>query len=128
MGRDCGDMINYLAILPVTLLMACSQVLIKLRAQDGGERGASFWRRMLDFASDPVVLLAYGCALVASFAWLYVLSRLPLTIAFPVYVGLNFVLVAWGGWMFLSETLSVQKIIAFALILGGIVLALKADA
>lgn len=120
---------NYLLILPVALLMACSQVMIKLRSGTVERLPAdSLWHKLLNFASDPVILAAYGAALLASFAWLYVVSKLPLTIAFPVYIGSTFLMVVLAGYLFLAETMSVEKGLAMLLILGGIALAMKSHA
>lgn len=92
---------------------------------DVPERSLKFFSNYL---GDPLILSAYGVALLASFAWLYVVTKLPLTSAFPVYVGLNFALVLLGGWYLLNEDITVQKLVAVSLILGGIVLGIKADA
>jgi multidrug transporter EmrE-like cation transporter len=120
---------NYLLILPLALLVAFSQILIKLRADAGGDVSTTgLWPRVLHFASDPVVLLAYGCALFASFAWLYVVARLPLTIAFPVYIGVTFLFVVAGSWLFLGETMSSPRLLGVGLILAGIALAMQSDA
>lgn len=120
---------NYLLILPIALLVACSQILIKLRSDTVTRMPADgFLQRLLNFASDPVVLTAYAAALLASFAWLYVVAKLPLTIAFPVYIGVTFLMVVAGGWLFLAETLSIQKLIAMLLILVGIALGLSSNA
>ena len=80
------------------------------------------------FLGDPVILSAYGAALFASFAWLYVVTKLPLTVAFPVYIGTTFVMVLLGGWWLLGENLSATKILAVGLILAGIVAGLLSDA
>lgn len=120
---------SYLLILPIALLVATSQVLIKVRSADMIHApGAALGAKLLQFASDPVILAAYGAALIASFAWLYVVAGLPLTIAFPVYIGVTFLMVVLGGWFFLAEAISLQKLASMALILAGIVVGLNADA
>lgn len=120
---------SYLLILPIALLVATSQVLIKVRSSGMSHApAADLTTRLLQFASDPVILSAYAAALIASFAWLFVVARLPLTIAFPVYIGVTFVMVVVGGWFFLAETISLQKLASMGLILGGIIVGLNADA
>ncbi len=120
---------NYLLILPIALLVTYSQLIVKWRS-DGMEslENTTIPQRLTIFFTDPVILSAYAAALLASFAWLYVVSQLPLTFAFPVYIGVTFVMVLFGGWFFLSETISVTKIAAVLLILCGIALGLSADA
>ena len=86
---------------------------------------APFVDRVLQYLSDPLLLSAYGTALLASFLWLMVIAKLPLVVAFPVYIGVTFVLVMVGGWMFLSESMSGMRLLAAGLILLGITLGVR---
>jgi len=119
----------YLLILPIAMLVAYSQIIVKWRSNAIEQPMAqSFSAQLFNFLSDPVILSAYGAALIASFAWLYVVTKLPLTVAFPVYIGVTFAMVLLGGWFFLSEALTATKLIAVLLIVCGIVLGVTADA
>lgn len=114
---------EYFFIFPISVLVTFSQLIVKSRASAlPDSETQSFWSHLVKFLSDPVVLSAYAAALVASFAWLYVVTKLPLSIAFPVYIGLTFSMVLLGGYFFLGENLTPAKITAVALILAGIVL------
>lgn len=120
---------TYFLILPVALLVAYSQLIVKWRSNSVGNYVSStFLKSLLKFLTDPIILSAYVAALLSSFAWLYVVTRLPLTVAFPVYIGITFAMVLFGGWFFLSETLTTTKIVAVLLILCGIILGIKGDA
>lgn len=120
---------NYLLILPIALLVTYSQLIVKWRSNSlGHAQVASFWIHLLRFLTDPVILSAYAAALLASFAWLYVVTRLPLTVAFPAYIGVTFAMVLFGGWFFLAETMNTTKVVSVLMILGGIALGLHADA
>jgi multidrug transporter EmrE-like cation transporter len=119
----------YILILPISLIVTYSQLIVKWRANAIADFAAvSFPRQLLKFLTDPVMLSAYGAALFASFAWLYVVTKLPLTVAFPAYIGLTFALVLIGGGVFLGENLTPLKIIAVLLIMAGIILGVYADA
>jgi multidrug transporter EmrE-like cation transporter len=119
----------YLAILPVTLLVSYSQLIVKWRTQAGaGESADSLLGRLLAFLKDPILMSAYAAALLASFVWLFVVARLPLAVAFPIYIGSTFLLVLLGSFLLLGETVSLIKIIAALLILAGILLGVSADA
>jgi multidrug transporter EmrE-like cation transporter len=119
---------NYLMILPIALLVTYSQLIVKWRSSNADQSpSADFSQHLIKFMSDPVVLSAYVAALFASFAWLYVLTKLPLTVAFPVYIGVTFAMVIFGGWFFLAETLTTTRLVAVLLIFGGIVLGVTAD-
>lgn len=120
---------NYLLILPIAVLVTYSQIIVKWRAGAKDQLAtSSFSQHLVTFMTDPVILSAYAAALVASFAWLFVVTKLPLTVAFPVYIGVTFAMVLLGGWFFLSETLTATKLVAVLLIFGGIVLGVTADA
>ena len=120
---------TYLLILPIALLITYSQLIVKWRSKTTGDIiEAGFFQHLIRFLTDPIVLSAYAAALVASFAWLYVVTRLPVTVAFPVYIGVTFAMVLFGGWYFLAESFSTTKLIAIALIMIGIVLGVTSDA
>jgi len=120
---------TYLLILPIALLVTYSQLIVKWRSNSVEHtQAASFGAQLLGFLTDPVVLSAYSAALIASFSWLYIVTRLPLTVAFPAYIGVTFVMVLFGGWFFLAETMNATKVVAVMMIVGGIALALHADA
>ena len=120
---------NYLLILPIALLVTYSQLIVKWRSGAAESiSNLSILQQLIKLMSDPLVLSAYAAALIASFGWLYVVTKLPLTVAFPVYIGVTFAMVLIGGCYFLSESISAVKLIAILLIFGGIVLGMTTDA
>lgn len=120
---------NYLLLLPIVLLVAFGQLIVKWRTNTSqAEVGITFFQHIVRFFTDPVILFAYAATLASSFAWLYALTRLPLTVAFPLYIGGTYALVLFGGWYFLAETMSITKAIAITLIFSGIALAIFSDA
>lgn len=120
---------TYLLIIPVSLLVTLSQLMVKWRfTVIEGSAGTDFFLQIVRFLTDPVILSAYAIALVSTFGWLYVVAKLPLTIAFPIYIGLVFSMVMVGGWIFLSETMTAAKIVSVLLIAAGIVIGVNADA
>ncbi|WP_423198167.1 MULTISPECIES: DMT family transporter [unclassified Cupriavidus] len=114
-------MTSYLLILPVAVLVAYSQLMVKWRAASIS-MPASLSGKIAIMLSDPLILSAYLAALGASVAWLFVVTKLPLTIAFPVYIGVTFVMVIAGGHLLLGESLALPKVLAAGLILAGIVI------
>ena len=117
-----------LFVFPIALLVAYSQIAIKWRMHDmetiGIER-LNFLARIIKYLADPVIVSAYLAALLASFVWLYVVTKLPLVIAFPVYIGVTFILVILGSWIFLSEDISLIRVVSVFLILAGIALGVR---
>ena len=120
---------KYLLILPVALLVTYSQVIMKWRT--GVAETVATWtlsERFFKFVTDPVIISAYAAALLASFAWLFVVTKLPLSTAFPLYIGITFVMVMFCGWFFLSETITITKVVAVLLILSGVLVGVSGDA
>lgn len=117
-----------LFVFPIAFLVAYSQIIIKWRMLGTGAtdiQNAQLFARMLRYLSDPVILSAYAAALLASFVWLYVVTKLPLVVAFPVYIGVTFVLVIAGGWFFLSESITAMRLASVLLILSGIIIGVR---
>jgi multidrug transporter EmrE-like cation transporter len=119
---------RYLLIIPIALLVAYSQVAVKWRMNSGQlitRRGEGKLDQLVGFLSDPVILSAYAAALLGSFAWLFVLTKVPLTIAFPVYIGVTFALVMLAGSVLLAEPLTLGRVLAASLILSGIIIGVR---
>ncbi|MGS2716905.1 hypothetical protein ACVBE9_01920 [Eionea flava] len=118
----------YLLILPVALLVTYSQLIVKWRMNSiEYDTTENFVQRIINMLGDPFVLSGYGAALFASFAWLYIVAKLPLTVAFPIYIGVTFSMVIVGGWVLLGEELNSTKIIAVLLIFVGILIGVTSD-
>lgn len=73
---------------------------------------------------SAALLPAAGAALyVVSFLlWLVIVSRLPLTVAYPVAIGLSLVAITLGAVLWLGEPLSAPHVFGAVLVLAGIVL------
>lgn len=94
------------------LLLASGQVLFKLAS------GVVDFSRPVTLLS-PLFIAALAVYAVATLAWMIVLSRLPLSVAFPFY-GLIFLLVPVLARLFLGEPLRPQVLIGGAVILLGV--------
>lgn len=114
--RDGGNLSATMvcAILAVVGMLAAGQVLFKYAS------------RTIDF-SRPLTLLSLPLLsalllyMAATACWLLVLSRVPLTLAFPFY-GLGFVVVPLLSWIFLKEALTLPVIIGSLVIAVGVVI------
>lgn len=109
---DYMTMVNVLLILGTICMLSVGQVLFKSASSHLDLSHPASW------ISVPLVaaLSLYGLATVT---WLVVLSRVPLSFAFPFY-GLSFLLVPMIAAMFLSEPLRWQTLAGGAVILCGI--------
>lgn len=112
------------AILPTVILVVYGQLISKWRighlfAAVGGASGSS---RLFSYLTDPLILSSYLAALGGSVAWMFVVERHPISIAFPLYIGLTVLSVVVGSVVFFGEHLSASRVIAILLILSGVVL------
>ena len=73
------------------------------------------------------ILPAVGAALyaVSFLVWLVIVTRLPLTVAYPVAIGLSLVAVTIGAVVWLGEPLSAIRMLGAALVLAGIALIVR---
>jgi multidrug transporter EmrE-like cation transporter len=111
-------------IIPISLLIAIGQVLIKWRTQVmmPHDKSYGFFKNIFLYLSDIYIATAYLMALIGSFIWLMAIPRISLSIGFPIYIGTTFLFVMLGSCIFLNESLSLIRIIAVILILLGIIL------
>jgi len=116
-----------LKIMPLALLVTYSQLMVKWRVQNNVAfpHDMGVLEKLIAYLCDPLILSAYAAALLGSFSWLFVVSRLPLALAFPVYQGVTFALVILGSWIALGEQLTITKIISVTLILAGLVIGVR---
>lgn len=111
------------AILPTIVLMVYAQLVIKWRVQallaTAGD-AADGVSRLKIYLSDPLIITSYVAALAGSAAWMFVMERYSVSLAFPIYIGLTIVLVAIGGAALFHEPVTTAQVVSIALILAGV--------
>jgi multidrug transporter EmrE-like cation transporter len=118
-----------LAISPTIILMVYAQLVTKWRveslfdARTGAPGGMS---RLMSYLADPYVLSAYVAALAGSMAWMFVVERNAISIAFPVYIGLTVAIVAIGGVALFGEPMTAPRLVSIVLILAGVAIGSRA--
>ncbi len=115
-------MTNYLLLLISISLAVLGQILMKRGMQIFG----SFPLSMLVYKIIPMILNPYVFFGLASFAisaifWLVVLSRFPLSIAYPM-VSLGYVIIAIVSFLLFKESITLVRWIGIALICLGVFL------
>jgi len=98
----------YVAIGAGALLITVSELFLKTGASRGGLFSGRTWCGIVTY------VLSLLC-------WLYVLRRLPLSIAYAL-ISIVQVLVPLGAWIFLGETISIHRWLGIACVLGGTLL------
>lgn len=80
----------------------------------------------LKFFTTPVVILGFASIFLSSFLWIIAISRMELSIAFPVGIGLNFLFVLLGSLLFFGENITAYKVGGICLILMSLYLLYRA--
>lgn len=112
-------------ILPIALLVAYSQLIVKWRTSVvklGVPENQAVLDKLIAYLFDPYIFSGYIAALLGSFLWLFVISKISLSIGFPIYIGITFLLVMLGSWLILHEAITPIKLIAVGMIFVGITL------
>lgn len=76
--------------------------------------------RLYIYLSDPLILSTYLAALAGGVAWVFVVEKFEIAVAFPIYVGLTVLVMAICGSLLFSEHIGVSRIFGMVLIVLGV--------
>lgn len=113
-------MVQYIALLLCVAGIAVGQILFKLASHTLNAK-----TDVLALLTSPYLIGGSSLYVVATFAWIWLLSRVELSQAYP-FMALSFVLVPLLSITFLGEHVSYRYWLGITLIIGGIVLTLSA--
>ena len=111
-------------VLVTILFTVVGQLLIKWQAMQAGSLPAAWSERasfMMHLLLNPWIILGLLSAVVAACAWMLAMTRLPISIAYPM-MSLTYPLVIVASWWLLGETLSLWRAVGVVFILAGIAL------
>lgn len=113
---------DVIAIAGTILLNASAQIFLRA-AMRGTDLAALLTHRdvggLLGVAFDVNLLSGLGCYVVSVLLWLYVLSHLPVGVAYP-FMSLAYVVTVIFGWALLDEQLSALRLAGVFLICLGV--------
>ena len=117
----------WLILVSVTSGVA-GQTALKLGlSQPGAAEGVNSLASLITtIFTSPLVLLGLGLYALGALAWIAVLSRMDLSLAYP-FLALNFVLVALVSKFFLGETIPAMRWAGIAVICAGILLVARSS-
>ncbi len=115
-------MANYL-ILGVSILLAVvGQLSMKKGMMLFGTFPASqLLQKIIPMFLNPYVFFGLACFGASAVFWLVVLSRLELSLVYPM-VSVAYILVALASWFFFKENVTLARWIGIAVIIFGVVL------
>ncbi|KIL37692.1 membrane protein [Cohnella kolymensis] len=106
----------YIILLLNIVLLVAGQTVWKIGLDKVGGLHAGNWLQVM---FSPLIMLGILIYAAATVLWLYVLSRLPISIAYPLQ-SLAFVLAMFIALFFFKESIPVNRWIGTAIIMAGI--------
>jgi len=113
------------AMSPTILMVVYAQLITKWRI---GALSALFLdapdklSRLMIYLKDPLILSTYFAALGGSAAWIFVIERYDIAIAFPIYVGLTVLAMAICGTLLFGEHIGTVRAFGIIMIVAGVAL------
>ena len=107
-------------VLAYIVFNSVGALIIKYKINEMGTIQLSSFRFVIKYfyelVKSPLIICGIFSIFISAFVWMVALSRLQISIAYPVAVGLNFIVVVTVALIFFKEHLSVEKIIGIVLI------------
>ena len=120
--------VAFALVLTGVLLNAAAQLLIKAGAETVGRfnfTASNLWHAGLHFALQWQILLRLALYAVSVVVWILALTRVQVSIAYPM-LSLGYVVTAFAAWWLFGEALSAQKFIGIAVIIAGVIIVARA--
>jgi multidrug transporter EmrE-like cation transporter len=111
-------------ILSGILLNALAQLLLKAGTNAVGaiHLTADNWLTTgIQLATQLPIIGGLACYVVSVMVWIIGLSRVDVTIAYPL-LSLGYIVNAIGAWYFLGEAVTAQRVLAIGIIVAGVAL------
>ena len=109
-------------ILTGVMLNAAAQLLLKAGARAISDVAFSFangWTLVERIALNPPILAGLVCYAVSVVFWILALSRVDVSIAYPM-LSVGYIVTAVAGWLVFSEAVSVARVAGIFIIIAGV--------
>lgn len=109
---------NFLLILLNTIVLVSGQFLFKFGLQS---KNASFESivSIIKMFISPYIISGLGLYGLATVLWLFILTKVPLSVAYPIQ-SIAYVLAVVGAYFVFNEPLTVSKILGCIIIMIGV--------
>jgi len=118
------NLVSFLLVITGVMLNAAAQLLLKAGVNRVGEIKLTLhtilsagWK----LAFEPHILGGLACYVISVVVWILALSRVPVSIAYPV-LSLGYVVVAVASWFLFGESMGAVRITGIAVIIVGVFL------
>ena len=109
-------------VLTGVLLNAVAQLLLKAGTNRIGEFAFTLDNLVpvgLKVAASPFVLGGLACYAVSVVVWIMALSRVPVSLAYPM-LSIGYIVNAFATWILFGESLTAQKLVGIGFIIVGV--------
>lgn len=122
------NLISFGLIFTGVMLNAAAQILMKAGTNAIGHFEFSFENILpigLKLATEWHIIVALLCYAISVVVWILALSRVPVSIAFPM-LSMAYVVNALAAWYLLGEEFNPVKLVGMAVIIFGVVIISRA--
>ena len=116
--------VSFSLVLAGVLLNALAQLLLKAGTNRIGEFAFSM-ENVLPIggkvATSPFIIGGLACYVVSVAVWIMALSRVPVSVAYPM-LSIGYIVNAVAAWMLFGESLGAQKLLGIGFIVIGVFL------
>lgn len=118
------NFISFMLVLAGVLLNAAAQLLLKAGTNAIGAFAFTAGNLVpvgIKVASNPFIVSGLGCYAVSVVVWILALSRVEVSLAYPM-LSIGYVVNAVAAWYLFGEALSAQRMIGIGTIIVGVFL------
>ena len=112
---------SFLLILTGVLLNAVAQLALKASVRDHGaiELGGGALPAAVQVAGEPALWLGLFCYGVSVIVWILALSRVDVSIAYPM-LSIGYIVNAFAAWALFGEALTPMRLVGIGIIVLGV--------
>jgi multidrug transporter EmrE-like cation transporter len=109
---------NWIILGVAIFLNALANVLIKIGVMDKGVKVNI--KMLIALITTPAIFGGILSFVLALAAYGYVLSKMNLSIAYPLMTSIGFMIVTLASWLILKESITLIQVMGFLFILSGV--------
>lgn len=113
---------SFMLIITGVMLNAVAQLALKAGVRDIGPIALSLkgaWPVSLRLMGEPYLWTGLGCYVVSVVVWILALSRVDVSIAYPM-LSLGYVVNAGAAWWLFGESLGPMRLVGIGIIIIGV--------
>jgi multidrug transporter EmrE-like cation transporter len=116
--------LTFALLMTGVLLNAAAQLLLKAGTNRVGEFAFALDNLVpvgSKIATSPHIIAGLGCYVVSVVVWILALSRVPVSVAYPM-LSVGYIVNALAAWWLFGESLGAQKLVGIGFIVVGVYL------